>query len=116
MTHSAKLMVYLHRSNSLLELPSIRKIRCLYATQPLGKSVNLDTLGLLQYLEALYLLDVSFGVHLSGEKKAYFSIDEAIEQITQVVSTLNGMVEDVHAFLPSTRLTKGPDRPLPLRQ
>ena len=62
--------------------------------------VSLPTAGFVQYLEAFYLLDYTFGVHLPG---THFLM-------IHVTDTLNSMSANIHSMITSKRQdTQGPD-------
>ena len=74
------------------------------------KVLSLNTDGLVDYLELLYLLNHTFGVHLPTEDKQQLEIDEAIKNLQRVVDLLDRIVANAREGSNSKkRITQGPD-------
>lgn len=70
--------------------------------------VNTSSHGLIDYLEAVYLLDTLFGVHLNKQSKpTTHSIDSVISSVKRVHNTLKMMVDDIAAH--GKQPSQGPD-------
>lgn len=74
------------------------------------KLVNMPTAGLVKYIDAMYILNNTFGVHITGQEKPHFTLEAARENVHNVHETLTGTVSNVRHYSHSTKeVLQGPD-------